>query len=219
MAPSSTATHSLPAGASAPGTPGGVGQSSAAALEVLADQAVEDLGRRVAEARHSAGLTLAAVAARSGLSPAYISQMESGIANPTARALAQVAAGLELSLGELFGSGVGEERAQRRFEPRFATVPRVATAAGAKGIWDLTAMGSSRLHGRLVHGAPGDHADPVHHAGEEFLVVLAGQCQLRVGGLVRRLKAADGCHFAATDLHQITDVSDDLLLIVILSEE
>ena len=48
-----------------------------------ADRATAQLAKVVASARRTAGLTLAATAAGSGLSPAYISQIESGSANPT----------------------------------------------------------------------------------------------------------------------------------------
>jgi hypothetical protein len=33
------------------------------------------------------------------------------------------------------------------------------------------------------------------------------------------LRAADSCHFAATDEHHYTDPSDDLLMLVVLTEE
>ncbi|NJC74062.1 helix-turn-helix domain-containing protein [Planosporangium thailandense] len=186
---------------------------------VVDDQVVESLGRRVARTRHAAELTLAAVAQRADVSAAYISQIESATANPTVRSLARIAAAMGVSVGELFGSTGDDQLPTPRFEPRFATAPRAALTPGASGIWDLTAAGSARIFARLVHGEPGDHADPVSHPGEEFVAVLAGRCHLRVGDRVRELKAFDACHFAASDPHHITDVSDDLLLLVILTEE
>jgi transcriptional regulator with XRE-family HTH domain len=185
----------------------------------IGDQAMETLGRRLAQARRASGLTLAALAQRSEVSSAYISQIETAAANPTLRSLAQVAAALDLSLGELLGSPDDAQLPAPRFEPRFASVPRVATQPGERGIFDLTAVGSSQLAIRLVHGTAHDHAEPITHPGEEFLTVLAGRCSLRVNDLSRELGPHDSCHYAASDVHQLTDVSEDLLLVVIFTEE
>ena len=174
---------------------------------------------RVASARRTTGLTLSAMATRSGLSPAYLSQIESGSANPTVGTLARVAAGLGSDFGSLLGDGAAPGRLVERFEPRFATVPLLAQLPDGSGVWDLTAVGSARLFARLVRGAPADHAEPISHPGEEFVAVLSGRCDLRVGSVVRTLHQADGCHLSASDQHEITAPSDDLLLLVILSEE
>ena len=51
------------------------------------------------------------------------------------------------------------------------------------------------------------------------MTVLAGGCELHVGGLVRDLKPFDACHFASDDPHHIARPSDDLLLLVVLSDD
>ena len=181
--------------------------------------AMESIGRRVARARGAAGLTLAALAQRADVSTAYISQIESATANPTVRSLARLAAGMGTTLGELFGAGQDDRLPAPRFEPRFATTPRAARALGVEAIWDLTATGSGRINTRLVRGTAGDHASPISHPGEEFVAVLAGACELHVGGLVRDLKPFDACHFASDDPHHIARPSDDLLLLVVLSND
>ncbi len=180
------------------------------------DDANRVVADRVATARRTSALTLAALAARSGLSPAYLSQIESGSANPTVSTLARVAASLGTDIGALLGDG---GNLVERFEPRFATVPLLAQLPNGSGVWDLTAVGAARIFARLVRGTPADHAEPISHRGEEFVAVLSGQCDLRVGSLVRTLHRADGCHFSASDQHEITEASNDLLLLVILSEE
>lgn len=184
------------------------------------DRTAAALRTQVAGARRVTGLTLSALAHRSGLSTAYLSQIEAGAANPTLRTLAQLAAGLGCALGELFGAdaAAGAPRTER-FEPRFTALPLLATQPGHHGIWDATAPGATTLSVRLVHGSAGDHADITTHPGEEFVVVLAGRCTLRVGGGVRGLGPGESCHLAATDPHAITDTSEDALLLVVLTEQ
>ncbi|WP_339127762.1 helix-turn-helix domain-containing protein [Streptomyces sp. f51] len=178
------------------------------------------LAASVARVRRAAGLTLSAVATRAGVSPAYVSQMESGAANPTVRTLCQIADALGSTPAELLG-GTGQVTAAAApaFPPRFAPAPLLAQADGHHGIWDLTAPGASRIGARLLHADLGDHDHPTAHSGEEFALVLAGSCRVSVGGVVRLLRRADSCHFAATDEHHFTDPSDDLLMLVVLTEE
>ncbi|MFF3447942.1 helix-turn-helix domain-containing protein [Streptomyces sp. NPDC002667] len=178
------------------------------------------LAASVARVRRAAGLTLSAVATRAGVSPAYVSQMESGAANPTVRTLCQIADALGATPAELLGgTGPVTAAAAPAFPPRFAPAPLLAQADGHHGIWDLTAPGASRIGARLLHADLGDHDHPTAHSGEEFALVLAGSCRVSVGGVVRLLRRADSCHFAATDEHHFTDPSDDLLMLVVLTEE
>lgn len=181
------------------------------------DQATETLGRQVANARRVAGLTLAGVAQRSGLSTAYVSRIESGMANPTVRSLSQLATALDCAVADLFGTDA--PTGDVRFEPRFTTLPLLAVTPGHRAIWDVTAPGASKLFARLVRGAPADHGGPASHPGEEIVVALAGTCTVRVGGIAQPLGPGESCQLAALDSHAITDVSDDALLLVIMTEE
>lgn len=169
----------------------------------------------VASARRTAGLTLAALAAETGLSPAYLSQIESGSANPTVRTLGQVAAAVGVTLAELFGA---RRTPEARFAPHFSPAALAVSARDRTGVWDRTAPGSTRLRARLVHGGAGDHANPVTHPGEEFVVVLRGSCCLHVDGTARTLGPGDACHYDATHAHRLTDVTTDLTLSVVMSE-
>jgi transcriptional regulator with XRE-family HTH domain len=184
-----------------------------------ADAAVQ-LGARVAEARVQAGLTLAAVAERDGVSPAYLSQIEAGSANPTVRTLSRLAAVLGTDLAWLFeDSRTSEPQPPAGFEAYHSPAALATRTAGGHGIWDLTAAGSSRLAARLVHGTAGDHAEPLTHSGEELVIVLRGTCTLSVDGRTHALAVGDACHFSAAKLHNITDASPDLTLSIVLSEE
>lgn len=181
------------------------------------NEAATEVGERLARVRGASGLTLATVANRSGMSPGFLSQIESGTANPTIATLAKVAAALGCTLGQLFGD-TGGQPVEQVFAPRFAALPTAARGTEEVGVWDLTAAGSSRLVARLVRGAASDHIRPVSHPGEEFVCVLAGSCRISVGGLVHELGTHDACHFAASDVHQVSDGSDDLLLVIVVTE-
>ena len=73
----------------------------------------EQLGKRVKELRGRRGLTLEALAERSGVSRAMISKLERGEKNPTLVVAAKLADGLGVTLSQLVGMEERREVARR----------------------------------------------------------------------------------------------------------
>jgi transcriptional regulator with XRE-family HTH domain len=79
-----------------------------------ADPSGTDIGRRVAEQRNRAGLSVAQAAERAGMSPGYLAYLESSTApNPTQAALIRLAAALDTTPGALAGAGMNLPPGQR----------------------------------------------------------------------------------------------------------
>jgi transcriptional regulator with XRE-family HTH domain len=79
-----------------------------------ADSAGTDVGRRIAEQRNRAGLTVAQTAERAGISPEYLAYLESSMTpNPTQAALIRLAAALDTTPGALSGAGQNVPPGQR----------------------------------------------------------------------------------------------------------
>ncbi len=73
-----------------------------------------DLGRRIAEQRNDAHLSVAEVADRAGMSPQYLSYLESSsAATPTTASLIRLAAALDVAPGTLEGVGLNVPPGQR----------------------------------------------------------------------------------------------------------
>ena len=72
----------------------------------------ERIARCVRDLRSTRGLTLDALAARSGVSRSMISMIERGAASPTAVVLEKLAAGLSVSMASLFGGASASAPAQ-----------------------------------------------------------------------------------------------------------
>jgi len=73
-----------------------------------------DLGRRIAEQRDKAHLSLADVAERAGMSPQYLTYLESSpTASPTPATLTRIAAALGVTPGILEGAGLNLPPGQR----------------------------------------------------------------------------------------------------------
>jgi len=73
-----------------------------------------DVGRRIAEQRGKAHLTVADVAERAGMSPQYLTYLESSpTANPTVATVMRVAAALDVTPSTLEGAGLNLPPGQR----------------------------------------------------------------------------------------------------------
>jgi len=64
------------------------------------------LGRRVREEREKAGLSLAKLAAASGLTKAYLVRLENQAGNPSLEVIAQIAEALDLTVADVVGGPV-----------------------------------------------------------------------------------------------------------------
>lgn len=74
---------------------------------------VRDLGGFIRDQRQAAQLTLRGLAAKSGISNPYLSQVERGLRRPSAEILAQIAQGLSISVESLLAkAGVLPDRAE-----------------------------------------------------------------------------------------------------------
>jgi DNA-binding transcriptional MerR regulator/transcriptional regulator with XRE-family HTH domain len=146
----------------------GVGDSGPAALA----------GARLRALRTSAGLSLRAVAARTGLSPSFLSGLERGTSGASMAALERLAAAHGTSVAAILegpaavGAGPGPIPADRVV--RGATRKAVEAPSGVR-IEELRRQ-PGRLRPRLVALAPGAASDLAgEHQGEAFLYVLEGR--------------------------------------------
>lgn len=99
------------------------------------------IGRRVREEREKAGLSLAQLAARSGLTKAYLVRLENQAANPSIEVLGRIAEALDLTIADLVGGPViryvGDEEEVPASLRAFAEQAHLSTS-------DLTMLASIR---------------------------------------------------------------------------
>lgn len=74
---------------------------------------LDELGRRLREAREAAGLSVSDLARRSGLSRRYVTEAEAGRANLSVLKLARLAAELRVPMGSLCDLPLGDRRGER----------------------------------------------------------------------------------------------------------
>ena len=160
------------------------------------------VGRRIKELRTIRGLSLRALAEKSGLSTNAISQIERGGNSPTVSSLHSLANALAVPITSFFeqqGDGqVIHLKHQRR------------PISEAKGV-SMENLGSGlpnqQLEPFLMTLQPGFSStkSQITHPGEEFAYVLGGFLNCLIGEREYQLKTGDSLLFLATQPHRYTN--------------
>jgi transcriptional regulator with XRE-family HTH domain len=168
----------------------------------------KDLGPRLNSARKEAGVGLRALARQIGVSPALISQIESGRTAPSVSTLYAIATALNLSFDYLFrGETHGGDRVPCAARVQHADErPTVRLASGVR--WDRLTW-TVRNDFEFLHvvyeagGASCDEGVLLQHGGEEYAYVMSGRLGLTIGGESYELGPGDSINFDAQIPHRI----------------
>jgi len=129
-----------------------------------------EVGPRLRRHRERRGITLTALAAKTGISKSTLSRLESGQRKPSLELLLPLAETFHLPLDELVGApAVGD--------PRVRTRPRTRNG---RLVFPLTQQSSGMAVWKVV--IPPERERKLRsHAGYEWLYVLAGEMRLILG--------------------------------------
>lgn len=179
------------------------------------------LGDKLRAIRKDRGLTLQQVADAAGLSKAFVSQIESGTANPSLASLKRVGNALEIPLAALFeDESNGPEPAPAPTDE--AGEVRVVRKHRRKQIlWPGRSVPSylltPDLRGRLEvlldvlePGAASEEDDQrcMTHDGEEFGFILEGRYEATVNGQVYVLEEGDSITYPSRLPHRGRAIGD-----------
>lgn len=167
-----------------------------------ASAAIRYLGPEIRNLRKARGMTLAAVAAASGLSVGYLSLLERDRATPSINALHAISRALGVTISWFFEAGetpvperdIVVRRARRR---RLDFSPGISDELLSPSLAGTLELLASRFE---PGAASGD--SPYSHTGEEAGVVLRGQLELWVDGKTFLLVAGDSFGFPSTLPHR-----------------
>jgi transcriptional regulator with XRE-family HTH domain len=175
-----------------------------------------ELGAKLKEIRRGQGVTLQQIADQTGLSKSFISQIETGSANPSIGSLKKITDVLGVPLGALFtssdngnGAAPGLERGDdvrvvRRDRRKMLVEP------GKKGrMYLLTPDLQRQLEVILGEEEPGNADEEWYsHIGEECGFVLEGRYEVSVGDQVFVLEAGDSIAFPSHIPHKMRVLGD-----------
>src|ERR671929_1031353 len=167
-----------------------------------------DVGERLRAIRRSRRATLRTIAARSGLSESFLSQVERGQSSASIASLRRIAEALGVSMADLFEpDGVPGPRVLRRDE-------RPALSFGILGKKLL--LTPRPLHhlevfaGELEVGGSTGAQPYAHGDSEELFVVLSGSVQLELDGELFELERGDSIDYRSSTPHRVANLGDEL---------
>jgi transcriptional regulator with XRE-family HTH domain len=164
----------------------------------MGDESPPDVGQRVKAIREAQGLSLRALAERSGVAVNTVSLIERGQSSPTVSTLHRLAGALGVRIVDFFGA---QEQETVVFMPADA---RGRTQTGEALIESLgTGLARQRIEPFQVTLKPGAGSglEPITHGGQEFVLGLDGRVDYAIGGRTYVLKHGDALLFEASLPH------------------
>jgi len=164
-------------------------------MHLQRDAVSVDVGKRLRELREGRGISMRALATRSGLSANALSMIERGRTSPSVSTLYKLADALGVPITAFFG-----EQSQRQSAILVKADQRTRVPF-MRGVWE--GLGGELFSGRvepfmltLESGASsGPHS--IVHSGHEFVYCLRGQLEYLVEQEAYSLEAGDSLLFAA----------------------
>jgi transcriptional regulator with XRE-family HTH domain len=163
------------------------------------------LGQRLQALRRGQNLTLELLAADSGLSAGYLSQIENGQAVPSLTALQVIAASLGVEVATFFPDDSQATTRVVRAADRHAF--RLEPQSGEEYAVLAQQVKGSAFSAVYARHLPGAGALPFRHLGEEFALVLSGRLKLMIE--TREIGPGEWAHYSSQHGHAAEVVSDE----------
>jgi len=178
------------------------------------------VGARIASLRESRKLTIAELASRTGLTEEFLRDLEGERVHPSLAPLLRVARGIGVRLGTFIDDRVSED-------PYIVRVgEREEEMTAGRGRNGPTAL---RFHS-LGKGKSDRHMEPFFveileesaadsessHEGEEFLVVVSGQVEVRHAGQTHLLGPGDSIYYNSVVPHRVSSVGGPASIYAVL---
>jgi quercetin dioxygenase-like cupin family protein len=170
-------------------------------------------GAQMKQLRQARKASFEQLANRTGLSQRYLKEIEEGIATPPVSAVIQIAKALSVDSGSFLSAEELDASQRRRRESFFKRTQaysyRTLTPdAEQKHMKAFLVTIDPKMNHQMVE---------YRHEGEEFLFVLKGHVEVRVGENQNLLKKGETLHFDSGITHKLRNLSDEEaeLLVVI----
>lgn len=160
-------------------------------------------------------MTLEAVSDKAGVTRGYLSKIENGQAVPSIAALSNIASALGVAASQLLDEH--DQRGPAMTSWRDATDKLATSDKGYRFHAFMTQVTDKRMQPYLFRARRGEvtHRQALSHAGEEFVHVLQGRLEYRVGGKVFLLDQGDSLYFDSEHDHDVEPASDEAVWLAV----
>jgi len=175
-------------------------------LQKAPEEAVK-VGERVKQIREEKGLSLKDLASRTGYEVSVLEQIENDLVSPPLGILVKLSKALDMKLGFLISAGESKPYDIVRKEDR-KPISRYASKKGVRYGYAYESLAPQKrdrtMEPFLVTLEPADQEpEPSSHNGEEFIFVLQGEMEVRLGNNVHVLYPGDCIYYESTIPHLV----------------
>ena len=175
---------------------------------VNAPQPSESLGQRVATMCREKNLTSTELARAAGLEPELVERIITGQTAPSLGSLIKIAKALRTGMASLLSP-----EADRPYTiVRAGQAASVSRRPGQSYAYEHLALekGSRHMEPFIVTLPPSDEIEiQTNHDGEEFIYILSGQMEARLGGRIEILRPGDAIYYDSTMPHLVRAAGDE----------
>ncbi len=168
------------------------------------------LGDKIRRLRQRKGLTLQAFSEKTGLSVAFLSQVERGKANLSVANLRKIADALGVNTLYFFESTASSRRLIKAGE-------RKSLPTDFKGVrMELLAEGKTAMEPHLFYIEPGAGSEEAYsHQGEEFIFVLEGKLEIWIDEIEHYiLEPGDTLYFSSSSRHRWRNPTNNMTVVL-----
>ena len=176
-----------------------------------------NVGERIRQLRLGLGMSVRALAAKTGFSPSLISQAENNQVTPSIGSLERIAMALGVSLGKFFAE---PETSPVRLV-QASVRPKLTSTWSPVSIEALSPLDEAgKLEPIMLTMEPGGRSGkfPAAPGGEKFALVVEGEVTLTLGDEVHVLRKADAITFIPTTSYEWTNISSGPTQVVIVTD-
>ena len=173
----------------------------------------KSFGAKMKQLRHTKKVSMEHLAGKTGFSQQYLNEIEDGTAIPPVSAVIQIAKALSVDSGSFLSAeaqAASEKRRRESFVKRtqayaYQTLTPDAEVKHMKAF--MVTVDPKQDHPMVEY----------HHEGEEFIYVLEGKVEVKVGEGRNPLKKGETIHFNSNITHKLRNLSNEKskLLVVI----
>lgn len=165
----------------------------------------ESMGARIRKRRLQLGMTLMDLAAATGLTKSFVSQVERGRNSPSISTLRSISNALEVPMLYFFLAEQSTRPVVKHDERRIVKFP-----GGGMYVEFLTPDLQRNIEMVEMRIKPGHSSARTlrAHDGEECAVVLEGEVEVEVAGIVYRLEAGDSIYIGSSQPHLVKNVGE-----------
>ena len=172
-----------------------------------AEKSTPKLGGRIRQAREMRGLTLADLSSRTGIGAEILEKIETNQIIPPLGELIKLGKAVEMQMGYFISAGTGKDMTVVRAHAR-AKISRYGEKRSERYGYYYESLAPEKanrfMEPFLVTLLPTDTGDLSSHDGQEFIFVLEGEINARVGDQSEVLHPGDAIYYDSTRPHLIT---------------